>query len=143
MGSKKVFSFVLLVLILFGFTFVFHYPLVTTNRPHGSNHRKWKDNKVKTEEKMNAEYREVISLLRKGYSIRLWHSFLIVQQIISDYIWKIYSRVENLMRIQLPRKTRQLPLMVKTTWLSFIILTQYSCFWVQRVRWLLKVQSPQ
>ena len=31
MGSKKVFSFVLLVLILFGFTFVFHYPLVTTN----------------------------------------------------------------------------------------------------------------
>ena len=30
---------------------------------------------------MKAEYREVISLLRKGYSIRLWHSFLIVQQI--------------------------------------------------------------
>ena len=28
---------------------------------------------------------------------------------------KIYSRVENLMRIQLPRKTRQLQQMVKTT----------------------------
>lgn len=41
--------------------------------------------------------------------------FLTVQQIISDCILKTSSRVENLLKIQLPRKTRQLPQMVRIT----------------------------
>lgn len=40
---------------------------------------------------------------------------LTVQQIISDCILKTSSRVENLLKIQLPRKTRQLPQMVRIT----------------------------
>ena len=59
-----------------------------------------------------------IKMKRYGQHRKQWQCSLIAQQIISDCIWRTYSRVENLLKIQLPRKTRQLPQMVRITWRS-------------------------
>lgn len=61
-----------------------------------------------------------------GWHRRLWQNYSDVQLAIYLSIWKRTILKENWIRIQLPRKTRQLPPTAKTTWLHSIISTPLS-----------------